>query len=103
MANGLSFTDKDGPARCEIRIKWWQNPAQHTIKDLSISPLNELLEAYIDTTSSRIINYYRSCKIPVFFGHYWFTGNPEIQQENTCCLDYSVAKAGQLVAYRHNS
>jgi hypothetical protein len=37
---------------------------------------------------------------PVFFGHYWLQGNPSLYRENICCLDYSVAKGGKLVAYR---
>ena len=38
----------------------------------------------------------------VFFGHYWLKGDPSIYRENVCCLDYSVAKNGKLVAYRLN-
>jgi hypothetical protein len=37
---------------------------------------------------------------PIFFGHYWLRGEPKIQADNVCCLDYSVAKGGNLVAYR---
>ena len=37
---------------------------------------------------------------PVFFGHYWLKGQPVIQRENICCLDFSVAKQGYLAAYR---
>lgn len=39
---------------------------------------------------------------PVFIGHYWLpadtTRNPVAQ--NIACLDYSVAKGGDLTAYR---
>jgi hypothetical protein len=37
---------------------------------------------------------------PIFYGHYWLKGLPILQAENICCLDYSVAKGGRLVAYR---
>jgi hypothetical protein len=37
---------------------------------------------------------------PVLFGHYWFTGKPEVISPRFACLDYSVAKDGPLVAYR---
>jgi hypothetical protein len=37
---------------------------------------------------------------PVLFGHYWFTGKPEVISKQFACLDYSVAKDGPLVAYR---
>ena len=36
---------------------------------------------------------------PVFFGHYWLTGQPAPIAGNLACLDYSAGKGGQLVAY----
>lgn len=38
--------------------------------------------------------------LPVFIGHYWFTGTPVPLTGNVACLDYSVAKGGHLVCYR---
>jgi hypothetical protein len=39
--------------------------------------------------------------VPVFFGHYWLKNHhPVLQQKNVCCLDFSVAKGGILVAYQ---
>ena len=46
--------------------------------------------------------FYKAGEKPVFFGHYWLTGEPAIQTPNVCCLDYSIAKGGKLVAYRFN-
>ena len=44
---------------------------------------------------------YRYCDaVPVFFGHYWLKGEPEIVAPNAVCLDNAVAKIGKLVAYR---
>ena len=37
---------------------------------------------------------------PVLFGHYWLDGRPAPQARNVACLDYSVARDGDLVAYR---
>jgi hypothetical protein len=37
---------------------------------------------------------------PVLFGHYWFTGKPEVISPRFACLDYSAARDGLLVAYR---
>ena len=39
---------------------------------------------------------------PVFFGHYWLKGEPNLYRDNICCLDYSVAKNGFLCSYRFN-
>jgi hypothetical protein len=44
--------------------------------------------------------HYFPDELPVFFGHYWLPHEPILQRENICCLDYSVAKGGKLVAYR---
>lgn len=48
------------------------------------------------------LDYYKPDQVPVFFGHYWMKGKLELQKPNVCCLDYSVAKGGVLVAYRWN-
>ena len=37
---------------------------------------------------------------PVMFGHYWFTGKPEVISPRFTCVDYSAARDGPLVAYR---
>ena len=44
--------------------------------------------------------WYYQDEEPVFFGHYWLRGEPVILQAHAVCLDYSVAKNGQLVGYR---
>jgi len=37
---------------------------------------------------------------PVLFGHYWFSGKPNVLAHNVACVDYSAGKDGPLVAYR---
>jgi hypothetical protein len=37
---------------------------------------------------------------PVFFGHYWMTGSPQMLSATAACVDYSAARDGPLVAYR---
>ncbi|OYU57351.1 MAG: phosphoesterase [Chitinophagaceae bacterium BSSC1] len=100
MPPGLSFTDKDGELRKEIRIKWWEDPSKTSYKDISIEPLDSLPDTSVDTSFLKNTNFYAEDKKPVFFGHYWLKGNPSINRNNICCLDYSVAKEGKLVAYR---
>lgn len=99
MPEGLSFKDKDGTERFEIRIKWWENPAEMTYKEISVEPLENLPETKIDLTHLTNDDFYSSIEKPVFFGHYWLKGEPLLNKENVCCLDYSVAKKGYLVAY----
>lgn len=102
MPEGLSFTDKDGTERTEIRIKWWENPAAMTYKSVSIIPMDYLPEQPVEESLSKKSAYYLPEDKSVFFGHYWLKGNPSIYRENICCLDYSVAKGGILAAYRMN-
>lgn len=103
MPKGLFFSDKDGTDRSEIRIKWWENPSEMTYKSISIEPLENLPEHPIDITDLASDNYYRAEDKKVFFGHYWLKGEPSLYKQNICCIDYSIAKNGKLVAYRLDS
>jgi hypothetical protein len=100
MPKGLSFPDKDGTTRNEIRIKWWDDPLHVNYKEISIEPLDSLPEIPVDISLLPNSDYYHEQDKPVFFGHFWLKGNPMLYRSNICCLDYSVAKHGYLVAYR---
>ena len=100
MPNGLFFTDKDGNERNEFRIKWWENPAVMTYKSISIVPFENLPDQSIEYSVIKRDEYYPADDKKVFFGHYWLDGQPCLYKNNVCCLDYSVAKGGKLVAYQ---
>jgi len=102
MPHDLHFHDKDGTKRNKIRIKWWENPEQMTYKALSIIPMDDLPEEPILEEEQQSNSFYDANERPVFFGHYWLRGKPSLYRENICCLDYSVAKRGRLVAFRFN-
>lgn len=102
MPNGLFFTDNDGTKRTEIRIKWWEDPSLMTYKSISVEPIDNLPEKPIDLSELKTLDFYSANDKNVFFGHYWLAGKPSLYRENICCLDYSIAKGGKLVAYRHN-
>ncbi len=102
MPDGLFFTDKDGTKRNEIRIKWWEDPSKMTYKSISVEPLDNLPEQPIELSALKLLDFYRDDDKKVFFGHYWLKGEPSLYKENICCLDYSIAKSGKLVAYRLN-
>ncbi|WP_320177517.1 metallophosphoesterase [Roseovarius pacificus] len=96
---GYTFSDKDGTERDQVRVKWWQSGAK-TWADLAMSvpdptelPINSIPSSVSDMT------YPKGAK-PVFFGHYWLTGEPVLQAPNALCLDYSAGKEGPLIAYR---
>lgn len=102
MPSGLYFTDKDGTKRTEIRIKWWEDHSKMTYKSISVEPIENLPEQPVDLSKLKSLDFYNDEDKKVFFGHYWLKGQPSLYKDNICCLDYSVAKGGKLVAYRLN-
>jgi len=102
MPEGLFFTDKDGTKRNEIRIKWWEDPSKMTYKSISVEQIDNLPNHPIEISEVKSLDFYRNDDNKVFFGHYWLKGEPSLYKKNICCLDYSVAKDGKLVAYRLN-
>ncbi|MBP9133506.1 MAG: metallophosphoesterase [Saprospiraceae bacterium] len=102
MPEGLFFFDKDGTKRTEIRIKWWEDPSKMTYKSISVEPIDNLPEKPVELAELKSSTFYSDHDKKVFFGHYWLKGKPILYRENICCLDYSVAKGGKLVAYSLN-
>lgn len=101
LPHGLSFTDKDGKKRTQARVKWWLSPEHQRLSQLAITSV-KLDDADHDPVLD--VPRYESCK-PVFIGHYWLKGLPEILSPCVVCTDYSVAAPTQyakLVAYRFN-
>lgn len=99
MPKGESFKDKDGNERHHIRYKWWVDPLHSSYKRISVLPV-DVSDAPVDPTLFGDGTYYTEGERPVFFGHYWLRGTPELYRGNVCCLDHSVARGGELVAYR---
>jgi len=100
LPEGQFFLDKDGHRRTAMRIQWWQSPHNLTLKEYGIGA------AFLDDpTPVEWTNnfYYSPNDVPVFIGHYWLKAKTQkLQSASVCCLDYSVAKGGKLVAYRWN-
>jgi hypothetical protein len=103
LLSGKPFKDKDGTDRKEIRIKWWENPSEMTYKSISIVPHEALIDDPIPVSDLQLSDYYRPEDKKVFFGHYWLEGEPSLYRDNICCLDYSIANKGKLVAYRFDN
>jgi hypothetical protein len=100
LPKGLSFLDKDGTIRTRTRIKWWEDLSRINYKMLSLGDIENLPDEEIDSSALESTYFYPREERPVFFGHYWLRGEPTLHRENICCLDYSVAKGGHLLAYR---
>ena len=97
LADGISFFDKDGHERHEVRTRWWLNDA----KDLGELAFGRYEKDITDlpVNTNDLVGYPDNAP-PVFIGHYWLKGTPTPLADNIACLDYSVAKHGKLVAYR---
>lgn len=100
LPEGTNFLDKDGNKRSAIRIKWWEDPASMSYRSISIHQHEALPDRKIEASTSHEALPYPPDEKPVFFGHYWLNGEPMLYKSNVCCLDYSVANKGKLVAYR---
>ena len=98
LPDGATFFDKDGVERGEVRVCWWQ-PDPKGWRDIAVSvhPDTPLPEGPLPEHLRGIA--YGGAK-PVFFGHYWLPGKPQIQTPSALCLDFSAGKNGPLVAYR---
>jgi hypothetical protein len=95
---GVSFADKEGKIRHEVRVRWWL-PEARTFREAAIVPSDR--EAEIpDLPLPAEWKGHPYAGPPVLFGHYWFSGTPAVLSATFACLDYSVAKGGPLVAYR---
>lgn len=95
---GWAFKDKDGTERDRVRLQWW-NATARTWRDIAMSvPSVDGLpdENLPPTLASRT---YPTDARPVFFGHYWLSGDPVLQAPNALCLDYSAGNDGPLVSY----
>ena len=93
---GITFLDKDGYKRHEVRIRWWDNNAT-TFRRAAIG-FDDRLADLPDTELP--VDFRYATDVPVFFGHYWMNGTPALTAPNAACLDFSVAKQGYLTAYR---
>jgi hypothetical protein len=100
LPEGKFFHDKDSHRRTAVRTQWWHN-ADATIGDIAFPKGEFDGDALADEVISAndLVGYPADGK-PVFIGHYWMQGTPELMADNVACLDYSVAKDGKLVAYR---
>jgi len=102
LPEGHGFKDKHGARRTGIRICWWKNLTKSTYKEVALVPedaKDSIPDLPIEQLNLKAKGY---TGVPVFFGHYWFSGQPEPAGNNIACVDYSAGKSGNtpLVAYR---
>ena len=94
---GYSIFDKEGTVRTDVRLKWWKSTAS-TWADIAMSVPDPGELPVTRPPTDLITHVYPTDAKPVFFGHYWLTGEPVVQASNAVCLDYSAGKEGPLVS-----
>jgi hypothetical protein len=100
LPHPYSFVDKGKKERHHVRVKWWNSDARNWREiAMSVPDINALPDASLPDNLLRAA--YPIDDKPVFFGHYWMSGEPELQSANTLCLDYSAGIDGPLVTYSH--
>lgn len=102
LPEGHFFTDKAGFKRKDIRTRWWEPLAGKTYRQ-AVFPCSETVPDTIIPAEflSKDLTYGID-QPPVFIGHYWLPADATKRPMavNVACLDYSVAKGGDLIAYR---
>jgi hypothetical protein len=103
---GLHYFDKDGNRRDRARIAWWDESATSLSTAALIPGETRILDADGEPTSlpdepiDAGERFHVDADLPVIFGHYWWSAAQGICSDRAVCVDYSVAKKGELVAYR---
>lgn len=96
------IVSNDGVSRRYFRTKFWLTDPR-TYGDVVFQPdaLPEHLHnrQLSDEDRGKLLSYRESEK-PLFVGHYWRSGEPQLVQKNIACLDYSAVYGGKLMAYR---
>jgi hypothetical protein len=98
LPKGTSIVDGEGKVRAEVRVRWWCDDLS-TYRKAVIGPPADM-EAIPDAPMPRDALPSRYDGPPVIFGHYWFTGVPQVISSRFACVDFSAAMDGPLVCYR---
>jgi hypothetical protein len=98
LPEGLWFLDNEGQRRDRVRARWWDSGAEtyRQAADLGEALRERVPDAPIPPHARIVV----PADKPIFFGHYWRTGQPSPFSPTLACVDYSAAKGGPLVAYR---
>jgi len=97
---GYGIYDEEGTRRERVRVKWWGGRST-SWRDLAMSVADPTELPSGNAPGDAVEFLYGADELPVFFGHYWMQGTPELQAGNALCLDYSAGRDGPLVTYRH--
>lgn len=106
LPEGYQMLSADGFPRHRFRVKFWSNKV-NIYEDIVFQPQplpEEVAQRAVSAEDRAELLCYPRDEKPLFVGHYWLEGRPNIIKNNVACIDYSAVNGGLLVAYRlqHN-
>lgn len=99
LPEGISYRDAYGTVRHRMRCRWWLNEPT-SYRHFALGPPRVIQQLPDTPVSDEALVGYPADAPPVFVGHYWQTGTPQIMARNVACVDYSMGRGEKLVAYR---
>lgn len=103
LPTGVVFTDKDGHTRKRTRTHWWLTDDALTYRDLAMVPSDIIEQIPHDPVPAHLQPGYDGEK-PLFIGHYWMSGRPDLINQHIACVDWSIAASdnpkAKLCAYQ---
>ena len=103
LPNSLRLLGNDGSYHNKLRVQYWKAGCS-TYGDIALGSAKlsaEIAATPLSLEQRRHFYCYKPEDPPLFFGHYWFEGTPQIISANVACLDYSAVRSGKLVAYNY--
>lgn len=87
---GVEFTDNYGHVRKRTRTSWWLSGNHITYRDLAMVPSDIISKIPHEPVPPHLQAGYDGDK-PLFIGHYWMNGTPDLINKHIACLDWSIA------------
>ena len=104
---GNLYRDKEGTERHRARLRWWLAGKElrpgalwREICLLPASCQGQALEQPVAEATRLLLPGYPTDAPPVLVGHYWLDREQSLLAPNVACVDWSIARAGKLAAYR---
>jgi len=97
---GLSYRDKSGHNRNELRVAWWRDARDKTCCQMAVKDKHRIPEYPFPENLWPKYQGYRSSEPLLFIGHYSLEIRPEPLLPNLVCIDLGVTGGRGLACYR---
>ncbi|WP_306751518.1 metallophosphoesterase [Paracoccus actinidiae] len=86
LPRGVSFLDKRGDRRQDVRLAWWRQDKTWRDAALSVPDRSSLPDSPLP--GDIVTPAHPAGAAPVFVGHYKMDGQPRVESKHVLCLDY---------------